>query len=190
MIDALKRASAGRITAVIPFYAYARQEKKTAPREPITARMVADILSSAGADRILTMDLHSPAIQGFFNIPVDNLTALPKLSQYIKEKNINDGVVIAPDAGSVKKAEKLATYLHLPLGVMYKRRPGPNVAEMSFFIGDVKGKSPIIIDDMIDTAGSLEQVINALEEREAKEIHILATHGVFFATGARTPKSA
>lgn len=179
MIDALKRASAGRITAVIPFYAYARQEKKTAPREPITARMVADILSSAGADRILTMDLHSPAIQGFFNIPVDNLTALPKLSQYIKEKNINDGVVIAPDAGSVKKAEKLATYLHLPLGVMYKRRPGPNVAEMSFFIGDVKGKSPIIIDDMIDTAGSLEQVINALEEREAKEIHILATHGVF-----------
>lgn len=179
MIDALKRASAGRITAVIPFYAYARQEKKTAPREPITARMVADILSSAGADRILTMDLHSPAIQGFFNIPVDNLTALPKLSQYMKEKNINDGVVIAPDAGSVKKAEKLATYLHLPLGVMYKRRPGPNVAEMSFFIGDVKGKSPIIIDDMIDTAGSLEQVINALEEREAKEIHILATHGVF-----------
>ncbi|MBA2133502.1 ribose-phosphate diphosphokinase [Capillibacterium thermochitinicola] len=179
MIDALKRASAGRITAVIPFYAYARQEKKTAPREPITARMVADILTSAGADRILTMDLHSPAIQGFFNIPCDNLTALPKLSQYIKEKNIEDGVVIAPDAGSVKKAEKLATYLHLPLGVMYKRRPGPNVAEMSFFIGDVKGKSPIIIDDMIDTAGSLEQVINALEEREAKEIHILATHGVF-----------
>ncbi|NLC54215.1 MAG: ribose-phosphate pyrophosphokinase [Firmicutes bacterium] len=179
MIDALKRASAGRITAVIPFYAYARQEKKTAPREPITARMVADILSSAGADRILTMDLHSPAIQGFFNIPVDNLTALPMLSQYIKEKNIKDGVVIAPDAGSVKKAEKLATYLHLPLGVMYKRRPGPNVAEMSFFIGDVKGKSPIIIDDMIDTAGSLEQVINALEEREAEEIHILATHGVF-----------
>src|SRR5690606_18386984 len=103
------------------FYAYARQEKKTAPREPITARMVADILSSAGADRILTMDLHSPAIQGFFNIPVDNLTALPMLSQYIKEKNIKDGVVIAPDAGSVKKAEKLATYLHLPLGVMYKR---------------------------------------------------------------------
>src|SRR5690606_37243023 len=179
MIDALKRASAGRITAVIPFYAYARQEKKTAPREPITARMVADILSSAGADRILTMDLHSPAIQGFFNIPVDNLTALPKLSQYIKEKDLQDGVVIAPDAGSVTTAEKLATYLHLPLGVMYKRRPGPNVAEMSFFIGDVKGKSPIIIDDMIDTAGSLEQVINALEEREAEEIHILATHGVF-----------
>lgn len=179
MIDALRRASAGRITAVIPFYAYARQEKKTAPREPITARMVADILTTAGADRILTMDLHSPAIQGFFNIPCDNLTALPKLSQYIKEKEIEDGVVIAPDAGSVKKAEKLATYLHLPLGVMYKRRPGPNVAEMSFFIGDVKGKSPIIIDDMIDTAGSLEQVINALEERKAKEIHILATHGVF-----------
>ena len=178
MIDALKRASAGRITAVIPFYAYARQEKKTAPREPITARMVADILSSAGADRILTMDLHSPAIQGFFNFPVDNLTALPKLSQYMKEKNINDGVVLAPDAGSVK-SRKTCYLPAFAFGVMYKRRPGPNVAEMSFFIGDVKGKSPIIIDDMIDTAGSLEQVINALEEREAKEIHILATHGVF-----------
>ncbi len=179
MIDALKRASAGRITAVIPFYAYGRQEKKTAPREPITARMVADILSAAGADRILTMDLHSPAIQGFFNIPVDNLTALPQLSAYIKEQNFTDGVVIAPDAGAVKKAEKLATSLHLPLGVMYKRRPAPNVAEMSFFIGDVEGKSPIIIDDMIDTAGSLSQVINALVERGSKDIHILTTHGVF-----------
>jgi len=179
MVDALKRASAGRITAVIPFYAYARQEKKTAPREPITARMVADILSTVGVNRIVTMDLHTPAIQGFFNIPVDHLTALPKLSQYIKEKNLKNGVVIAPDAGSVKKAEKLADYLHLPLGVMYKRRPAFNVAEMSFFIGDVKGKSPIIIDDMIDTAGSLVQVIDALEEREAKEIHILATHGIF-----------
>jgi ribose-phosphate pyrophosphokinase len=179
MVDALKRASAGRITAVIPFYAYARQEKKTAPREPITARMVADILSTAGVDRIVTMDLHSPAIQGFFNIPVDHLTALPKLSQYIQEKNIEDGVVIAPDAGSVKKAEKLAAYLHLPLGVMYKKRPSPNVAEMSFFIGEVKGKTPIIIDDMIDTAGSLIQVIKALEERDAKASYILATHGIF-----------
>lgn len=179
MVDALKRASAGRITAVIPFYAYARQEKKTAPREPITARMVADILSTAGVDRIVTMDLHSPAIQGFFNIPVDHLTALPKLSQYIQEKNIEDGVVIAPDAGSVKKAEKLAAYLHLPLGVMYKKRPSPNVAEMSFFIGEVKGKTPIIIDDMIDTAGSLIQVIKALEERDAEASYILATHGIF-----------
>ncbi len=179
MVDALKRASAGRITAVIPFYAYARQEKKTAPREPITARMVADILSTAGVDRIVTMDLHSPAIQGFFNIPVDHLTALPKLSQYILEKDLENGVVIAPDAGSVKKAEKLAAYLHLPLGVMYKKRPAPNVAEMSFFIGEVEGKTPIIIDDMIDTAGSLIQVIDALEERGAKASYILATHGIF-----------
>lgn len=179
MVDALKRASAGRITTVIPFYAYARQEKKSAPREPITARMVADILSTAGVDRIVTMDLHAPAIQGFFNIPVDHLTALPKLSQYIKEKNIKNGVVIGPDAGSVKKAEKLAASLHWPLGVMYKRRPAPNVAEMSFFIGEVKDKTSIIIDDMIDTGGSLEQVITALEERGAREIYILATHGVF-----------
>lgn len=179
MVDALKRASAGRITAVIPFYAYARQEKKSAPREPITARMVADILSTAGVDRVVTMDLHTPAIQGFFNIPVDHMTALPMLAQYIKNSKIDDGVIIAPDAGSVKKAEKLAARLHMPLGVMYKRRPAPNVAEMAFFIGDVEGMTPIIIDDMVDTAGSLSQVIEALVERGAKkEIRILTTHGI------------
>lgn len=180
MIDALKRASAGRITALIPYYGYARQEKKTMPREPITARMVADILTTVGADRVVTMDLHSPAIQGFFNIPVDHLTALPMLAQYIKSKDIKDGVIIAPDAGSVKKAEKLAARLNLPLGVMYKRRPAPNVAELSFFIGDVEGKTPIIIDDMVDTAGSIMQVVEALIERKAKEeIILLTTHGIF-----------
>ena len=180
MIDALKRASAGRITAVIPYYCYSRQEKKAAPREPIAARMLADIITTAGADRVITMDLHAPAIQGFFNIPVDHMTALPMLAQYIQGKNLPDGVVIAPDAGSVKKAEKLAARLDLPLGVMYKRRPAPNIAEMAFFIGDVKGKTPIIIDDMVDTAGSIMQVINALLERDAKpEIHLLTTHGVF-----------
>lgn len=180
MIDALKRASAGRITAVIPYYCYARQEKKSAPREPITARMLADIISTAGADRIITMDLHAPAIQGFFNIPVDHLTALPMLAQFIKQRPIHDGVVIAPDAGSVKKAEKLATRLNLPLGVMYKRRPAPNVAELAFFIGEVEGKTPIIIDDMVDTAGSITQVVEALLERGARpEIRILTTHGIF-----------
>ena len=180
MIDALKRASAGRITAIIPYYGYARQEKKTAPREPITARMVADILTTVGTDRVVTMDLHSPAIQGFFNIPVDHMTALPMLAQYIKEKKIQNGVIIAPDAGSVKKAEKLAARLNMPLGVMYKRRPAPNVAELSFFIGEVEGKTPIIIDDMVDTAGSIMQVVEALIERKAKEeIVLLTTHGVF-----------
>lgn len=180
MIDALKRASAGRITAVIPYYCYARQEKKSAPREPITARMLADIISAAGADRIVTMDLHAPAIQGFFNIPVDHMTALPMLANYIKQKNLSDGVIIAPDAGSVKKAEKLATRLDLPVGVMYKRRPAPNVAELTFFIGEVKDKTPIIIDDMVDTAGSIMQVVYALIERGAKpEIHLLTTHGIF-----------
>lgn len=180
MIDALKRASAGRITAVIPYYCYSRQEKKAAPREPIAARMLADIITTAGADRVITMDLHAPAIQGFFNIPVDHMTALPMLAQYIQGKNLSDGVVIAPDAGSVKKAEKLAARLDLPLGVMYKRRPAPNIAEMAFFIGDVKGKTPIIIDDMVDTAGSIMQVVNALLERDAKpEIYLLTTHGVF-----------
>lgn len=179
MVDALKRASAGRITAVIPFYAYSRQEKKAAPREPITARMVADIITTSGVDRVVTMDLHTPAIQGFFNIPVDHMTALPMLAQYIKNAQIDDGVIIAPDAGSVKKAEKLAARLHMPLGVMYKRRPAPNVAEMSFFIGDVENMTPIIIDDMVDTAGSLSQVIEALIERGAKkEIRILTTHGI------------
>lgn len=180
MVDALKRASAGRITAIIPYYGYARQEKKSAPREPITARMVADILTTVGTDRVVTMDLHSPAIQGFFNIPVDHLTALPMLSQYIKEKNIQDGVIIAPDAGSVKKAEKLAARLSMPLGVMYKRRPAPNVAELSFFIGEVKDKTPIIIDDMVDTAGSIMQVVQALIDRGARqEIILLTTHGIF-----------
>ena len=180
MIDALKRASAGRITTIIPYYCYARQEKKSAPREPITARMLADIISAVGADRVITMDLHAPAIQGFFNIPVDHMTALPMLAQYIKQKNLQDGVVIAPDAGSVKKAEKLATRLDLPLGVMYKRRPAPNVAEITFFIGEVKDKTPIIIDDMVDTAGSIMQVVDALLERGAKpEIHLLTTHGIF-----------
>jgi ribose-phosphate pyrophosphokinase len=180
MIDALKRASVGRITTVIPYYCYARQEKKSAPREPITARMLADIISTVGSDRIITMDLHSPAIQGFFNIPVDHLTALPMLAQYIKQKNLSDGVVIAPDAGSVKKAEKLATRLNLPLGVMYKRRPAPNVAEITFFIGEVKDKAPIIIDDMVDTAGSITQVVHTLLEHGAKpEIHLLTTHGIF-----------
>jgi ribose-phosphate pyrophosphokinase len=180
MIDALKRASVGRITTVIPYYCYARQEKKSAPREPITARMLADIISTVGSDRIITMDLHSPAIQGFFNIPVDHLTALPMLAQYIKQKNLSDGVVIAPDAGSVKKAEKLATRLDLPLGVMYKRRPAPNIAEITFFIGEVKDKAPIIIDDMVDTAGSIMQVVHTLLEHGAKpEIHLLTTHGIF-----------
>ncbi|NLY75002.1 MAG: ribose-phosphate pyrophosphokinase [Firmicutes bacterium] len=179
-IDALKRASAGRITAVIPYYCYARQEKKSAPREPITARMLADLITTAGADRIITMDLHAPAIQGFFNIPVDHMTALPMLAQYIRQKNFPDSVIIAPDAGSVKKAEKLAARLDLPLGVMYKRRPAPNVAEMTYFIGDVKDKTPIIIDDMVDTAGSIMQVVNALLERGARpDIHLLTTHGVF-----------
>jgi len=179
MIDTLKRASAGRITAVIPYYGYARQEKKSAPREPITARMVADVLTTVGADRIVTMDLHAPAIQGFFNIPVDHMTALPMLAQYVKNLSVKNGVIIAPDAGSVKKAEKMAAFLDLPLGVMYKRRPAHNVAEVTFFIGEVEGMTPIIIEDIIDTGSSMSQVVEALMERGAlPEIHILATHGV------------
>ena len=179
MIDALKRASAGRITAVIPYYGYARQEKKDAPREPITARMLADIITTVGAERVVTVDLHAPAIQGFFNIPVDHLTALPLLSEYISQQKIKDGIIVAPDAGSVKRAEKLATRLDMPIGVMYKRRPKHNVAEISYFTGEVEGKTPIIIEDMIDTGGSIVQVVQALLNRKAKpEIYVLATHGV------------
>ncbi|MGE5557890.1 MAG: ribose-phosphate diphosphokinase [Bacillota bacterium] len=179
MIDALRRASAGRITACIPYYAYARQEKKVAPREPITARMLADVLHTVGTDRIIVMDLHAPAIQGFFNMPVDHLTALPLLANYIGALKITDGVVVAPDAGSVKKAENLAARLDLPLGVMYKRRPRHNVAEACFFTGDVEGKTPIIIEDIIDTGGSILQVVKSLLAGGAKpEIYVLASHGV------------
>lgn len=180
MIDAARRASAGRITAVIPYFGYARQEKKDAPREPITARMVGDILTAVGTERVITMDLHSPAIQGFFSIPVDHLTALPMLAQYCAQKQVPNPVVISADAGGVKKAEKLATRLDVPIGVMYKRRPSHNVAEMTTFIGDVEGKTPIIIEDIIDTGGSLMQVCRALLDRGCnREIHIMASHGVF-----------
>lgn len=179
MLDALKRASAGRISVVMPYYGYARQEKKVAPREPISARMVADVLSTVGADRVVTIDLHAPAIQGFFNIPVDHLTALPLLSSYIVNKNLDDAVVIAPDAGGLKKAEKFATRLDLPIGVMYKRRTAPNVAEVTHFIGDVENKTPIIIEDIIDTGGSIMQIVEALLARGCNpNIYICATHAL------------
>lgn len=180
MLDALKRASAGTITVVMPYYGYARQEKKVAPREPISARMVADILTAAGAGRLVTIDLHSPAIQGFFSIPVDHLTALPLLSNYIQSKNLSDGVIIAPDAGGLKKAEKFAARLDLPIGVMYKRRTGPNVAEVTHFVGDVEGKTPIIIEDIVDTGGSIMQIVDALLARGCNpQIHVCATHALF-----------
>ncbi|MEW5866675.1 MAG: ribose-phosphate pyrophosphokinase, partial [Bacillota bacterium] len=179
MIDTLKRASADRITAVVPYYGYARQEKKDAPREPISARMVADVLTTVGANRVVVIDLHAPAIQGFFNIPVDHLTALPMFVDYCRARRISNGIVIAPDAGRVKTAERLASRLDMPVGVVYKRRPSHNVSEVTHVIGEVEGKTCIIIEDIIDTGGSVVNVVEALLKGGARpEVLVCATHAV------------
>ena len=178
MIDALKRASAKRITAVIPYYGYARQDRKCEPRVPITAKLVADILHTAGTDRVLTMDLHAGQIQGFFNIPVDHLFAINALIGYIKNLNYRDPVVISPDAGGVERARAYAKRLGTSLAIIDKRREGPNVAKAMNIIGDVKGKVAIIVDDMIDTAGTLIEATNALLGAGAAEVHGLCTHPV------------
>ena len=180
MLDALKRASAGRITAVVPYYGYGRTDKKDQPRVPITARLVADLLTVAGANRLLTVDLHAEQIQGFFNIPVDELTALYLFRNYFKEKTFDDLVVVATDIGISKRARDLAAKLNTPLAIMEKRRVG-NVdqAETLNVIGDVEGKVALTLDDEIDTAGSLVGVVSALEERGAKEIYACCSHPVF-----------
>lgn len=179
MLDAFKRASAGRITAVIPHYGYARQDRKTKPREPITAKLVADLIDVAGADRVLTMDLHAPQIQGFFNVPVDNLVGMPILSSYFVENySSEDMVVVSPDLGSVTRARNFAKKLDAPLAIIDKRRPKANVCEVMNIIGDIKGKKVLMIDDMIDTAGTLCNAADALVERGAKEVYACSTHGV------------
>jgi len=178
MIDALKRASARRITAVIPYYGYARQDKKVAPRVPISAKMVADLLTTAGATRVITMDLHAGQIQGFFNIPVDNLYAAPVLLDYIKSKFKKDLVVVSPDAGGVERARAFAKRLDAGLAIVDKRRSAPNQAQAMAVIGDVKGKTVIIQDDMIDTAGTITEAVNAIMDRGAKEVHACCAHPV------------
>ncbi len=180
MIDALKRASAERITAVVPYYAYGRTDKKDQPRVPITARLVADLLTVAGANRLLTIDLHAPQIQGFFNIPVDELSTLYLLSDYWKEKNFDDLVVVATDIGISKRARDLAAKLNAPLAIMEKRRLG-NVdrTETLNVIGEVEGKVALTVDDEIDTAGSLVNTVSTLLERGAKEVYACCTHPVF-----------
>ncbi len=177
MMDALKRASAGRITVVMPYYGYARQDRKASEREPITAKLVADLVTKAGADRVLTVDLHSDQIQGFFDIPHDHLTSLSLFTEYLKMKNVD--VVVAPDAGSVKKVRRLAKLLNLPLAIIDKRRPEQNVAEVMHIIGDIEGKNAVVIDDMIDTGGTITAGVNALIEKGAKSAIICATHAVF-----------
>ena len=178
MIDAAKRASAGRITAVIPYFGYARQDRKARSREPITAKLVANLLTSAGADRILTMDLHCMQIQGFFDIPLDNLVGGPTLYNYFKPKVDDNFVVVSPDIGSVTRARNVAARMGAKMAIIDKRRPKANVMEVMHIIGDVEGKNCLMVDDMIDTAGTIVQGANALKEAGAKEIYACCSHGV------------
>ena len=180
MIDALRRASAGRITAVIPSYGYARQDRKAKARDPITAKLVANLITAAGADRVLTMDLHAAQIQGYFDIPLDHLLGGSLLANYFNKKNIEDLVVVSPDLGSVTRSRKFANQLdgEVPLAIIDKRRPKANVCEVMNLIGDVNGKNVIMLDDMIDTAGTITNAANALKEFGAKDIYACCTHAV------------
>lgn len=178
MLDALKRASADRITAVIPYYGYARQDKKVAPRVPISAKLVADLLTVAGAARIITMDLHSGQIQGFFNIPVDNLFAAPVIIDYIRKKFNNDLVIVSPDAGGVERARAFAKRLNAGLAIIDKRRDAPNQAKAMAVIGDVADKVVVILDDMVDTSGTLVEAAGAIMKNGAREIHASCCHAV------------
>ena len=178
LIDALKRASARRITAVIPYYGYARQDRKDKPRVPISAKLIADLLTTAGANRALTMDLHAPQIQGFFNIPVDHLFATPVLVEYFEALQLEDVTVIAPDAGGVERSRFFAKKLNAPLAIIDKRREEVNVAEVMHVIGDVEGRTVLIVDDIIDTGGTLVKNAEALLERGAKRVFASASHAV------------
>lgn len=179
MIDAFKRASANRITAVIPYYGYARQDRKVRPRVPISAKLVANLITNAGANRILTMDLHAGQIQGFFDIPVDNLLAAPILIDYFKKKDWQDMVIVSPDTGGVERAREVAERLGVTIAIIDKRREKPNEAEAMHVIGDVQDRDLIILDDMIDTAGTLIQAVGVLKEKGAKDIYAACTHPVF-----------
>lgn len=178
MIDAFKRASAKEVAAVIPYYGYARQDRKTQPRDPISAKLVANLLTAAGADRVLTMDLHAGQIQGFFDIPVDNLRAMPILANYFQEKGLEDVVVVSPDVGGVSRAREFANRLDCTLAIVDKRRPAPNVAEAANVIGDIQGKTAIIVDDIIDTAGSMCEAVRVLIDRGANEVYACCSHAV------------
>lgn len=179
IIDAMRRASAGRINAVIPYYGYARQDRKAKSRDPITAKLVANLITTAGADRVITMDLHSNQIQGFFDIPLDHLAGSGLIAEYFKNLHLEDMVVVSPDAGSVKRSRKLARTLECPFAIVDKQRPRPNVTEVMNVIGNVEGKNCILIDDMIDTAGTITTGADALMKLGAKSVRAACTHGVF-----------
>ena len=178
LADALKRASAKEITAVIPYSAYARQDRKAKPRQPITSRLVADLLTVAGVNRVVTVDLHARQIQGFFDIPVDEMEALPLICKYFKNKNIDDLCIVSPDHGGATRARKMSEALDCPIAIIDKRRPKPNVAEVMGIIGDVAGKNCILVDDMIDTAGTIVAGASVLKEKGAKDVYTACTHGV------------
>lgn len=178
MIDALKRASAKTINIVIPYYGYARQDRKARSREPITAKLFANLLETAGATRVITLDLHAPQIQGFFDIPIDHLMGVPILSNYFEDKGLNDIVIVSPDHGGVTRARKMADRLKAPIAIIDKRRPRPNVAEVMNIVGNIEGKTAILIDDIIDTAGTITLAANALVENGASAVYACCTHPV------------
>lgn len=179
LVDALKRASANRITCVLPYYGYARHEKKDAPREPITAKLIANLLTTAGADRVVTMDLHAPAIQGFFDIPLDHLTAVPVISSYLSDKDLRDVVIVSPDEGRVKTIRRIASRLRAPLAVGYKVHPEHGVSDITHLAGDVRGKTCVVYDDIISTGGSINEIVDSLLAAGARpEIYVACTHAV------------
>ena len=193
MLDAFKRASAGRINVVIPYYGYARQDRKVKSRDPITAKLVADLLTTAGADRVITMDLHSDQIQGYFNIPLDNLLGAPILLNYLLDKGVGDAgdvVMVSPDIGAVTRTRRFAERLNVPIAIIDKRRPKANVSEIMNIIGDVKDKRCILVDDMIDTGGTLCKAAEALKERGAKRVFAYATHPIFSGNAANNLRNS
>ncbi|GAB6099765.1 ribose-phosphate pyrophosphokinase [Halanaerocella petrolearia] len=179
MIDALKRASAEVVTAIVPYYGYARQDRKAKARDPITAKLVANLITTAGADRVVAIDLHARQIQGFFDLPVDNLRGAPILGDYFSEKEVDNLAVVAPDIGGVKRARDFSERLDASMAIIDKRRPEANVSEVMNIIGDIEGKNVILVDDMIDTAGTITNAASALKERGAKEIFAICTHPLF-----------
>lgn len=181
IVDALRRASARRITAVVPYYGYARQDRKAKPRDPITAKLIANILTAAGARRLLSIDLHAPQIQGFFDIPVDNLYAAPLMVDYFRKKELENLTAVAPDVGSVRRVRSIAESLNIPMSIIDKRRPKPNVAEVMHVVGrsNIKDSNVILFDDIIDTGGTITQAAEALKKNGAKKVFACASHGLF-----------
>ncbi len=186
LLDTLRRASAARLTAVIPYYGYARQDRKSTGREPITAKLVANLLTAAGANRIVAVDLHSPAIQGFFDIGMDHLTAVPLLAEYLRGRIPRDSIIVSPDTGGVKRADFFAHLLDLPIAILHKRRASAHEVAIAAVVGDVRGKTPIIVDDIIATGGTIRQAVDTLvREGALPQVRVVATHGVFAGDAVR-----